>query len=367
MHDAERLARLRLFRTENVGPITFRKLIARFGSAQKALDALPELSRRGGRAVTPCPVELAEKELQRLHTLGARLLIEGADAEYPFLLAQVEDAPPLLTVLGDASLLSKPALAVVGARNASLAGKRIAADFSAKVAGAGFSIVSGLARGIDAVAHAAALQAKAPTVAVLAGGIDRIYPPENENLYRDIAAQGAVVAEPPPGAEPIARLFPRRNRIVAGLALGVLVVEAAMKSGSLITARLALEQNRELFAVPGSPLDPRAEGTNKLLIDGAHLAARAEDVIQILRRSTLQPLRDSADHKWEGPPLQDNLPEPDPGLRDLVLENISYTPVSIDELIRETGAPTGVILTILLELELAGRIERRQGNKVNLV
>jgi DNA processing protein len=365
LNDGEKLARLRLFRTENVGPITFYKLLDRYGTAEKALEALPSLSQRGGRLseLKVFAKDAAEKEIERIEKYGARLILRGMP-EYPPLLAQVEDAPPLLTVLGDPALLVKPSLAVVGARNASLSGKKIAEGFSRKIGAAGFVIVSGLARGIDSAAHMAALGSG--TVAVVAGGIDVIYPSENAKLYRDIAEQGVVVAESPFGAEPVARLFPKRNRIVSGLSLGILVVEAAIKSGSLITARLALEQNREVFAVPGSPLDPRAEGANDLLRDGAHVAARAEDVIQVLRSLRFHPLRDSGDNAWEGAPPQD-MPDPDPSLRAVVLENLSYTPVAVDELVRETGASVSHVLMVLLELELAGRIERRAGNNVNLI
>jgi DNA processing protein len=362
LNDAEALARLRLFRTENVGPVTFDKLVARYGTAARALEALPDLSKRGGREIKPCPRADAEREMAQVAKFGARLVFKG-DEFYPRLLAEIDDAPPVLTVLGDAALLSKPALGVVGARNASLVGKRIAADFAQKCGSAGFTIVSGLARGIDAAAHTATLDTG--TVAVVAGGIDVIYPPENEKLYRAIAEKGAVVAESPFGAEPVAKLFPKRNRIVSGLSLGTLIVEAAAKSGSLITARLAAEQNREVFAVPGSPLDPRAEGTNGLIRDGAHLAATADDVIHVLRSLRHQPLRDSAANDWQGPPPVDSAP--DSTLRDIILENLSPVPVSIDDLIRAVDASAQDVLTILLELELAGRVERRGGNKVNLI
>lgn len=363
MKPEEQLARLRLSRTENVGPVTFDRLVARYGSAVRALDALPVLSKRGGRELKAFPKDEAEKEIEKIGKFGAQLVFKGTP-EYPLLLAEIDDAPPVLTVMGDAAMFAKPALAVVGARNASLNGKKIAAAFSGRVAQAGFCIISGLARGIDTAAHAAALETG--TVAVVAGGIDVLYPPENEKLYRDIAERGAIVAESPFGAEPVARLFPRRNRIVSGLSKGVLIVEAATKSGSLITARLAAEQNREVFAVPGSPLDPRAEGTNGLIRDGAHIATTAEDIVHILRSLRHQPLRDSADGSWTSPPPQ-NDDEPDPTLREKILENLSPTSVSIDDLIRATNGSTHDVLTIILELELAGRIERWAGNQVNLI
>lgn len=364
---AEKLARLRLIRTENVGPITYYRLMQRFGTAERALQALPEMAKRGGgkKDLAPYSKSAAEDEIAQAEKFGAQIIVQG-EAAYPALLAETEDAPPVLTVLGNPALLSRPALGVVGARNASLSGRKIAADFSARVGQAGFVIVSGLARGIDSAAHAAALPTG--TVAVVAGGIDVIYPRENEGLYRELAAKGAVVAESPFGTEPLARHFPRRNRIISGLSLGVLVVEAAAQSGSLITARMALEQNREVFAVPGSPLDPRAGGANSLLKDGAHVTTSPDDILQVLGRLRLQPLREPAGAGFDaGPddsPVHAEIPE---ALRLKVLENLNPTPISIDDIIRELQAPVGHILTILLELELAGRIERQAGNKVNLI
>jgi DNA processing protein len=369
LSDREKLSRLRLIRTENVGPVTFRRLLERFGTAENALQALPDLARRGGKmkALSAYPADDAAREIEKIEKFGAKLLALG-EADYPNYLAEVEDAPPLVTVMGHTGLFAKPALGVVGARNASLSGRKIAADFSARTGAAGFVIISGLARGIDSAAHEAALSTG--TIAVVAGGIDVVYPPENKDLYKRICEQGAVVAESPFGTEPLARHFPRRNRIISGLSLGVLVVEAAMKSGSLITARMALEQNREVFAVPGSPLDPRAAGANSLLRDGAHMAATAEDIIQVLRSLRLKPLRDPSGNPWQnGPGLFDAAParEPEPALRNRILENLSPAPVQMDELIRALNAPVGDVLTVILELELAGRIERQAGNKVNLI
>ena len=369
MNAAEKLAWLRLSRTENVGPITFYKLLERFGSADAALKALPDMAKRGGRlnGLKAFPADLAEKEMEKIEKFNAQLLARD-EPDYPPLLAQVEDAPPLLTVLGRSALLSRPSLGVVGARNASLSGRKIAEEFSRKVAAAGYVIVSGLARGIDTSAHTASLATG--TVAVVAGGIDVVYPRENEKLYRQIAEQGAVVAENPFGTEPIARHFPKRNRIISGLSLGVLIVEAAMKSGSLITARMAAEQNREVFAIPGSPMDPRAEGTNKLILDGAHMTLTADDIIRELKNLRQRPLNDQAGGPWKGAP---NLfspaaaKEPDDSLRVRILEMLSYTPVQVDEIIRSAGAPAGDVLTVILELELAGRIERQPGKKVNLI
>jgi DNA processing protein len=369
MNTAEKLAWLRLSRTENVGPITFYKLLERFGSAEAALKALPELAKRGGRmnGLKPFAADLAEKEMEQIEKFNAQLIARD-EPGYPKLLAEVEDAPPLITVLGHAALLSKPSLGVVGARNASLTGRKIADEFSRKVAAAGYVIVSGLARGIDTSAHAASLATG--TVAVVAGGIDVIYPRENETLYRQIAEQGAIVAESPFGTEPLARHFPKRNRIISGLSLGVLIVEAAMKSGSLITARMALEQNREVFAVPGSPLDPRAEGANKLIQDGAHMAVNADEIIRELKNLRHRPMHDPAGDPWKGAPhLFSNAPakEQDESLRIRILEILSSTPVQMDEIIRAANAPAADVLIVILELELAGRIERQPGNKVNLI
>jgi len=363
----EKIASLRLIRTENVGPITYNRLLERYGTAESALAALPELAKRGGRmeGLKAFPLTDAEREIDNVYKAGARLLVKG-EAEYPAYLAQIEDAPPVIAVLGHAALLSKPALGVVGARNASLPGRKIAEDFSRKVGAAGYIIASGLARGIDAAAHQATLASG--TVAVVAGGIDVIYPPENDKLYKAIAEQGAIVAESPFGTEPLARHFPRRNRIISGLSLGVLVIEAAAKSGSLITARMALEQNREVFAVPGSPLDPRAEGTNQLIRDGAHMATRADDIIDVLKDLSRRVLAEPSSRDWKGgatpPPASAAI---DPALRNRIMECLSPVPVQMDELIRAVNAPIGDVLTVILEMELAGRIERQPGNKVNLI
>lgn len=364
MKDSEKLAILRLIRTENVGPITFNRLVERYGSAIKALEALPDLAKRGGKAqpLKSFPADAAQKEIDSIEKSGARLVVRGEDY-YPALLSEIEDAPPALTVMGNPALLSKPALGVVGARNASLVGRKIAESFSQKISAAGYIIVSGLARGIDSAAHQSSLAGG--TVAVVAGGIDVIYPPENKKLYDDIAAQGAIVAESPFGTEPIARHFPRRNRIISGLSLGVLVVEAAEKSGSLITARMAAEQNREVFAVPGSPLDPRAGGTNALLKDGAHLAASPDDVLQVLAGLRLRPLRENgSDWKGAPAPTADHIAD---DLRARIVEALSPVPVGIDDVIRSVDAAPGDVLTVLLELELAGRAARHPGNKIGLI
>jgi DNA processing protein len=365
--DRERLDWLRLTRSENVGPVTFRTLIERLGNASAALDALPRLARRGGRreALKLCGREEAEHELSALAELGGRFLYLG-EAPYPRLLAAIEDAPPVLAVMGEPHLLEKPAVAIVGARNASAAGIRIARRLASELGEAGFVVVSGLARGVDAAAHAGALQGG--TIAALAGGLDNIYPPENAELYAAIKSQGVLVSEMPLGTAPQARHFPRRNRLISGLAHGVVVVEAAERSGSLITARLALEQGREVLAVPGSPLDARAHGTNKLIRAGATLVQSAADILEALSRPEGQRLREPE------PAAPSDGPEaalPDESematARALIVERLGPSPIEVDELVRQTGFSPAVVLSVLLELELAGRLERQPGQRVCLL
>jgi DNA processing protein len=308
------------------------------------------------------PASAAEREIEALERVGARLLTLG-DPDYPAALAALDDAPPVLSALGDVGLLSRKSVGVVGARNASANGRKLAEMIARDLAAAGYAVVSGLARGVDAAAHRGALPA---TVAVVAGGIDVVYPPEHEELYRAIAAGGAVVAELPVGTVPQARHFPRRNRLISGLSLGVLVVEAAQRSGSLITARFALEQGREVLAVPGSPLDPRCQGTNHLLRQGAVLTESAADVIAALEGMTpaapaLGPL---ALEEAEAPPLDDSaLAE----ARRSVAELLGPAPVATDELLRQGQLPAAVVRTVLLELELAGRLERHPGGRVSML
>lgn len=363
---AERAAWLRLIRSENVGPVTFRHLLRRYGTATKALGALPDLARRGGRrrpVVIPPAAEIAA-ELDAIDSLGARA-IALCEPEYPPSLRAIEDAPPLLLCLGHAHLLRKPAVAIVGARNASANGRRLAERIASDLAARGLVVVSGLARGIDAAAHGGALEGG--TVAVMAGGLDVVYPEENAGLYREIDERGAIVGEMPPGTVPQARHFPRRNRLVSGLALGTLVVEAAPRSGSLITARLALEQGREVMAVPGSPLDPRARGCNDLLRQGATLVESAADVIEALSG----PLRSSVEEP-EGAEFPDAAPrtpadqELEPA-REAVAELLGPTAVAVDEVIRRCQVSAPLVQTVLLELELAGRLERHPGGRVALI
>ena len=366
---------LRLSRTETVGPVTFYAMLRRFGSAAAALDALPRLSKAGGaRPVAPLGRREAEAEMAAIDRLGGRLVCWG-EPLYPEALASVEDAPPVLTVLGRSELPSAPSIAVVGARNASANGRRLARDLAAGLAEAGIVVISGMARGIDAAAHFGALD-KA-TVAVVAGGADVVYPEENRGLYDALLRNGAVVAEMPLGTEPQARHFPRRNRIISGLALGVVVVEAAAKSGSLITARYALEQGREVFAVPGSPLDPRSRGCNDLLRSGATLTETAADIIGqigplLQGRSPPSAVRPSQPRltlataqQPARPPLPGG-PIGDDSALDLIIEKLSPTPVAVDELVRQCQLSAATVATLLLELELAGRVERHPGNLVSL-
>jgi DNA processing protein len=364
----ERRDRLRLFRSQNVGPITYRQLLGHYKSAGAALDALPALARRsGGRAIKICPTDAAEAELDALDRLGAQLLTLGEPA-YPAPLAAIDDAPPVLAVRGDGELLSRPAVAVVGARNASTNGRnlaqRLAADLSEAADGTPYVVVSGLARGIDAAAHRGALDAGGATVAVMAGGVDVIYPPENDALYADICATGAVVSELPPGRRPQAAHFPRRNRIISGLSLGVVVVEAAARSGSLITARLALEQGREVFAVPGSPLDPRSRGANRLIRDGATLTESVADIRAVLAPmlAALPAPETTSSTLFDG--LADSAGDGLDSARSAVAACLSPTPVSVDEIVRQCQVTAPVVHTVLLEMELAGLIERQPGNRI---
>lgn len=366
LSEAERLDRLRLICSEHVGPITFRRLLGRFGTAAAALQALPDLARRGGcRSVRICSPADAERELAAVRRLGARLVVLG-DAGYPPPLAAIEDAPATFALIGEARLLARPAVAVVGSRNASLNGRRMARDLARDLGLAGFVVVSGMARGIDAEAHRGALASG--TIAVLAGGVDVCYPQENAALYADIAEAGVLLSEAPPGTAPQARHFPRRNRIISGLSRGVVVVEANLRSGSLITARMAAEQGREVFAVPGSPLDPRARGCNDLLRQGAVLTEGAGDVLACLHQQVLRPVHPPA--RAETPDLPEPAADGDEAggkARQAVAETLSPAPVAVDEIIRTCQLSPALVSTILLEWELAGRLERHPGNRVSLI
>ena len=355
LSEAERRDWLRLSRTENVGPVTFDQLLRRFGTAGKALAALPDLARRGGRAIRLADERAIDKELADGAVVGARLLC-ACEPGFPQALAALDPPPPLIWVRGRPELLERPCVAVVGARVASAAGQRFARGLAAELGQGGHVIVSGLARGIDAAAHEGSLPTG--TVAVLGGGMDDVYPPEHGDLYRRIAETGCVVSEREPGRAAVARDFPRRNRIIAGLSRAVVVVEAEMRSGSLITARLAAEQGREVLAVPGSPLDPRAKGTNDLIRQGAALCEGAEDVVRALEG--LRGFRKPERGYDAGPGAE----EPDDALRRQVAALLSPTPVSRDELVRATGAAPAVVFAALVELSLAGRAELLPGGMV---
>ncbi len=392
LSDRQRLDWLRLIRSESIGPRSFRSLMNRFGGAAAALDALPDLARQAGRTIRICPAGEAERELGGLSRQGGRFIALG-EAGYPVPLQAIDSAPPLLAVLGRAEVLQRSGVALVGSRNASAAGMKFTARLARELGEADFNVVSGLARGIDTAAHEASLETG--TVAVLAGGIDQIYPPQNIPLARRILERGAIVSEMPLGWVARARDFPRRNRLVSGLSLGTVVVEAARRSGSLITARFANEQGRLVFAVPGSPLDPRAEGGNHLIREGAMLCAEAAHVIE-----ALQPLRQrepgaqmllreqprdpAGEAMWDELDLPEVLPAPDftgqdedaaplaPAsvvvetadglqLKRVVLDLLGATPVALDDLVRASGQGAGAVNRTLVELELDGEIARHPG------
>ncbi|CAN1556951.1 Smf Predicted Rossmann fold nucleotide-binding protein involved in DNA uptake [Rhabdaerophilaceae bacterium] len=381
---------LRLARSEGVGPRTFRGLINRFGSAEAALSALPTLAAQRGRRVNIPEIRTIEAEFRMAERLGARLLAYGED-EYPVLLREIDGAPPIIAVRGQLACLARPCIGIVGSRNASAVGRTLAGRFASELGGAGYTIVSGLARGIDAEAHQASLATA--TVGILAGGLDKPYPPEHAELVEKIIEKGLVISEQPFGLSPRGRDFPRRNRIISGLSLGVIVVEAARRSGSLITARMANEQGRDVFAVPGSPLDPRSEGSNDLIRDGAGLVASARDVLEALEPRLGMPPRlpglfrenagddplfdeindladegasglssaqiygdDQPEHEAQGPPAT---------LRDRLHAALSNTPIELDALLRLLDVPMTELHIAVFELEIAGQLQRHSGNRVS--
>ena len=372
---ADEFARIRLLRSPGIGPVSYFQLLRRFGDAAAALDALPDLAARGGGRYRSVPIERIEAEIERLHKAGAQYLFHDSPA-YPRLLSALETPPPVLTWRGDLSLLGNGAVALVGARNASAGACRLAREFGAVLSSRGLAVVSGLARGIDAAAHRGALAGMGHgggTIGVIASGIDITYPPEHAELQEEVATRGLLLAEMPPGTEPLARHFPFRNRIIAGLAAGTVVVEAAPKSGSLITARLAAEAGREVMAVPGSPLDSRSRGCNELIRDGAVLVQSASDIAELLerfegtdgpsRRMTLrEPIWSGLDE--QGPDVR-HMPDEESPLE--IVHLLGTAPVGTDELIRQSGASTGAVQMALLELELAGRLLRHAGGRVSLV
>nr|WP_319485356.1 DNA-processing protein DprA [uncultured Cohaesibacter sp.] len=372
LSEKQRFNWLRLIRCENVGPATFRDLINHFGSAEKALEALPDLSRKGGarRAFHIASEQEIETEWTALHRAGARLVATG-EPDYPEALAHIPAPPPLLTVMGSPDLAKRPAIAIVGSRNCSASGAKLTEMIARELGQNGIVVVSGLARGVDTHAHRASLTLG--TIAVVAGGLNQLYPRQNVELAKAIAQQGMLVSEMPWNAPARSQDFPRRNRIISGIALGTLVVEAAKRSGSLITARYALEQGRDVFAIPGSPLDPRAGGTNHLIKQGACLVCEAQDILDAIadQRTTLQPF--AADQLPL--PLREQIPdgtgdlrpsEPEEAGKTRFIQSLSLTPIAIDDLIRQTDLTMGQVQLLLLELDLAGRLERHGNQTVSL-
>lgn len=366
----EAIDRLRLIRSENIGPVTYRQLIRRFGSAARALEAIPDLAARGGgRSPRIADAKQIASEMKAIQDIGAGLLFIG-DPAYPMLLAELGNPPPILLWQGRLELLQQPMVAMVGARNASAAACRFARDLANSLVEAGVSVVSGLAKGIDTAAHQGSL--KKATIAVIAGGLDVFYPPENEDIQRTIAEHGLLLAEQPPGTEPRARHFPYRNRIIAGLARGTVVIEAAPRSGSLITARLAAEAGRQVMAVPGSPLDPRSRGCNLLIREGATLIQSADDILEMIRH--FDDRAESAILGHEVRTEQDHVIIRETGQTDIdssdrapVTALLSVTPVTVDELVRQSGLAAPSVQLALLELELAGRLTRHAGARVSLL
>lgn len=372
LSDEQRLNWLRLIRSQNVGPATFRDLISHYGTAAAALEALPELAQRGGAAarIKICPVEDAERELLRCESVGARFVAIG-EPDYPTILRNADQSPPLLALMGSSNILTQKCVAIVGSRNASIAGMKLTQRFASQLGEQGYSIASGLARGIDTAAHRASL--KTGTIAVFAGGVDHIFPDENVELAKAIVDNGgALLSEMPMGWQPRAKDFPRRNRIVTGLAQGVIVVEAAKRSGSLISARLANEMGRIVLAVPGSPLDPRSEGTNGLIKQGATLVSTTEDILEAL--APLDP--EMHDFIYDINEGEEELPfeiekeaiqDADKPIRDAIISSLGPSPTEIDDIIRFTGATNGQVQLVLMELDLAGRLERHTGNRVSII
>lgn len=364
LSDTERLGWLRLIRTENIGPITFHKLLERFGNVDAAIRGAPDMAKRGGgKQFVITPPEAAEKEMAALQKLGG-FMMASCEPDYPDFLRAIEDAPPIISILGRRDLLNgRRSVAMVGSRNASLNGRQFAQRLAQDCGQAGLLVISGLARGIDTAAHQGSLPTG--TVAVVAGGIDVVYPEENQKLFEAIAEKGLVIAESALGVQPTNRHFPKRNRLISGLSEGVLVIEAVEHSGSLITARMALDQGREVMAVPGSPLDPRSKGNNNLLRQGAVLVENAQDILNGLSRHPVQKMSEPAS-SFEG--RNESLSEADVALaRDKILAVLGPVPVRVDDLIRDVDMPAALVLSALLELELAGILTRQTGQFVALL
>jgi DNA processing protein len=361
--DSEKLARIQLYRSENVGPITFYQLLNRYKTAAEALEMLPELARRGGRtsSLHICSLAKVQKELE-LHQKNDAQLVVWGEPSYPKQLISIPDASPVLSFKGNPVFFEQKTVAIVGARNCSIVGKKLACTLAQELGEAGYAIASGLARGIDAAAHQSALTTG--TVAVIAGGIDQIYPSENKSLFEQLFEKGLIVAESPLGTEPQAKLFPRRNRLISGLSLGVIVIEAAIQSGSLITARYANEQGKEVFVVPGSPLDPRYKGSNHLLKQGANLITASHDVLDILEKSYAIPV--NQDELPELSKSDDNDEQTHLDLSNVILSLLSTSAISLDELIRACRVSSMQLQGTILQLELAGKVIRHPGNSISL-
>lgn len=375
--DEERLCRLQLSQSDNIGPATYHQLLDLYGAAAEAINALPDLASRAsrGRRARLYPRERALQVIDRTQACAGHIVTHG-ETGFPQLLAQTVNPPPVLFVAGNADLLQQPTCAIVGSRNSSANGKRFARDIARELGQRGWKIASGLARGIDTAAHEASLDLG--TIAVIATGLDLVYPPENAGLHEQIASSGCVVTEMPPGTQPRAELFPRRNRIIAGLAAGTVVIEAASRSGSLITARLANEIGREVFAMPGSPFDPRSAGTNKLIQDGAALVTSARDVIDVLERghfystSTLQDgpatVSETPEHRSANTAGTDLAPATvNDAHRQTIVELLGPDPVEVDVVARESGLPLRLVQMVIMELDLTGRLERHAGQRVSLL
>lgn len=361
MNRDEKIARLRLIRSNNIGPVTSFLLISRYGSAIEAIRALPELTKRSRTKTKLATLRSVEQEWRAVEKMGGQMIVRG-EQNYPASLAAFDDAPGVLTVLGHTGLLHKPMISIVGSRNASANACRFASTLAADLGARGLTVVSGMARGIDRNAHAGSLDSG--SIAVLAGGIDQIYPRENDDIYHQLAEGGLIISEMPLGMQPMARHFPIRNRLIASLSLGTIVIEASLKSGSLITAREANDRGREVMAVPGSPLDPRAHGGNSLIKDGASLVQNADDVMRNIRQPDLEA---HPSQKWSVGPSVNEPVEEDviPDAKEILLEMLSYEPTEVDELIRQCHFSPAVVIVALLELELANDVIRHFGNRVS--
>ncbi|MCE2517889.1 MAG: DNA-processing protein DprA [Alphaproteobacteria bacterium] len=359
----EKLSRLRMIRTRNIGPVTFSILINRYGSAINAIDAIPELTKRSGVKATVTSIAEAEAEMEKAAKLSAQIIVKGEDL-YPKILLNYDDAPGCLTMRGHPHLIDSTSVAMVGSRNASANAVPFAETLARELTDRGITVVSGLARGIDAACHRGSLEGG--TIAVMAGGINEIYPKENARLYKAIAEQGLIITEMPFGMQPTSRLFPIRNRLIASVSLGTVVVEASLRSGSLITARDANERGREVMAIPGNPVDPRSAGCNSLIRDGANLVQNADDIVALLRSPELSARQPELPLSTKANPTDENPKEIAKAL-EIIAAKLNFEPTEVDELIRQCHLSASVVNIALLELELAGVVERTFGNRVSKV